>query len=450
MAHASQELLSRQKGSEHASDQPPASLAQQSLFLLAARFAASAAHSDDLPALQHEVCRVAAEGLDVAYSKLLVHLPSERVFLLVAGAGWREGIVGHARFDTDVGTAAGFAWQSGQSIISNDLVAEGRFRIPALLVEHRIARTINVVVPSHGGPAFGVLEVESPEPGEFTENDVCFLQVLAHSLAAAMGREAQRELYEEQAAQMDDDHRMSLSELEHRVRNDLQGLHNSVMLEARSAAGPLRAGFERVNRRIMGLAGLYDHLLSRKWGDSIDVDIYLRSLCDMIAEAADLPSRSIELSAETQPLAMPLDRVLQLSIAVNELVANAAEHAFPDNKPGKIMVRLLARGEDGLSEPVVTVSDDGRGFSGPRPGSAGLTFVERLAQRAGGVLDRMDGKDGRGTCWRIKFPVAQPKDADARPEPPKAHARSRSTGMALQHNADGRVVPGDRGRSYTS
>ena len=368
---------------------------------LAAEFGTFAALSDDQQSLLHEACRVAAEGLGATFAKLLVYQPDERAFVLQAGAGWREGIVGQVRLDADTGTAAGFAWHSGQPIISNDLVSEGRFRVPRILVEHGIIRSINVVVPGDGDAAFGVLEVESSEPGEFAAHDVWFLQLLAHSLAAAIGRGGRQARHDEQAARSTDDHQVLLREMQHRVRNDLQVIYGVVASEARRAVDPWqREGFGRINRRVMALAVLYDHLLGVNMDDSIDMGAYLRSLCDRIADATDLSSRAIALSADTQHLIMPFGRAVRLAVAVNELVANAAEHAFPDERPGKITVRLLAKGEDGTGCPVVTVADNGCGFTGPRPGSAGLSFVERLTDQAGGVLAR---EDDAGTRWRIKL-----------------------------------------------
>jgi len=54
--------------------------------------------------------------------------------------------------------------------------------------------------------------------------------------------------------------------------------------------------------------------------------------------------------------------------------------------------------------PVLSVGDDGRGFAGPRPGGAGLGFVERLVRQAGGTLAR---EDGGGTLWRIALPAGR-------------------------------------------
>ena len=369
----------------------------QSQVDLAVRFGAFAALCDDRQQLLDEACRVAAEGLEAGFAKLLVYRADERCFVLQAGVGWREGLVGQERLDSDTGTAAGFAWHSGGSVVSNDMVAEGRFRMPGLLAEHGIGSSINVVVAGEAGcAAFGVLEVEGRGRGEFRVEDVGFLQLLAHSLAAAVGRVAGQALHEAEGARDALDHQVSLMEMHHRVRNDLQGVCASVGAEARRVADTAqRQGFGRISGRVLALAGLYDHLLGTGAGREVEFGGYLRTLCRRIVEAGALEARSIDLHVETEAVAMPRRRALSLAVAVNELVSNAAEHAFVGRHFGRITVALRATEGGGA---VLSVADSGCAFAGPRPGGAGLGFVEHLVQQAGGVLERED--DG-GTTWRI-------------------------------------------------
>ena len=392
-------------GSARAPQPSPSAL--QSRMQLAARFAASAAHNDDLTTLQHDICRIAAEGLEVKFVKLLVHDSDERNFVLKAGVGWPEGIVGNTRLDADVQTAAGFAWQSGQAVISNNLVAEARFRVPVLLSEHKIVRSINVVVPGNVEAAFGVLEAESPEPGSFTGHDVSFLQLLAFSLAGAVGRDAMRQKSDRGTVLRIADHQMSLHELQHRIRNDLQVIFSSVRREQRRTAdAEAMTSFARLGRRVLAVADLYHHLLGHGGGatDDLDMGLYLGSLCGKIADAADLSSRGIALNADTEHLMMPIVQAVRLAIAVNELVTDAIEHAFAEGASGAIEVRLVAN-ERGTGSPMVSVSDDGQGFKGLRIGSAGMTFVEELTRQAGGHLERQDGD---GTHWNIRLPSRSP------------------------------------------
>ena len=150
----------------------------------------------------------------------------------------------------------------------------------------------------------------------------------------------------------------------------------------------------------MALGELYTHLLSQRETDEVDMGAYLRSLCDKITYAADLSARGITLNATTtECLMMPLDRAVRLAVAVNELVTNAAKHAFPNRTSGKITIQLIAQNTDG-GPPVMSIADDGCGFTDPRPGGASLTFAMQFIHQASGVLER---EDGPRTRWHIQL-----------------------------------------------
>jgi len=62
-----------------------------------------------------------------------VYLPAEKMFVVRAGVGWGEGVVGKVRVGADLASPAGFALQTGKPVISNHLENEERFRTPELL-----------------------------------------------------------------------------------------------------------------------------------------------------------------------------------------------------------------------------------------------------------------------------------------------------------------------------
>ena len=90
----------------------------------------------DLDELLQQAAVEAARILDVSHIKVLQYLPDERRFLVRAGVGWGDGVVGAARIGADVESPAGYALQTGHPVISNELHKEERFRIPELLREH--------------------------------------------------------------------------------------------------------------------------------------------------------------------------------------------------------------------------------------------------------------------------------------------------------------------------
>ena len=160
-------------------------LRQQSLV---AEFGLFALAQDKAEHVFAEVCRVAASGLGTQFAKLMAYDRERNDFLVVAGVGWKPGVVGQARIPSDLGSAAGYAFKTGQPVISNELTLEDRFYTPALLSAHKIIKSINVIVRNKGEP-YGVLEVDSAREIDFGPHDLSFVQSLANTVAVVAERD---------------------------------------------------------------------------------------------------------------------------------------------------------------------------------------------------------------------------------------------------------------------
>ena len=138
--------------------------------------------------LLNDTARLTAKGMEAEFCKVLEYIPAENQFLVRAGVGWREGIVGVATVGADLESPSGFALRTGKPVISNHLENEQRFRTPELLLEHGVRRAMNVILQGDGSP-YGVLEVDSQSEGEFDERDIAFLQGAANILGMAIERQ---------------------------------------------------------------------------------------------------------------------------------------------------------------------------------------------------------------------------------------------------------------------
>lgn len=167
-------------------------LHQQSIL---SEFGQSALEAPTLDALLSEAVRLCAEGMRARCCKVTEYLVEQGLLLVRAGVGWKPGVVGHATLETGLDTPAGLAFQTGRPVLSNNLVAERRFRVPKLLVEHGIKRLLNVPVPLSKGHAWGVLAADSPDDGAFDDVDGEFMEGMARLLGVAIqGRLTQQKL----------------------------------------------------------------------------------------------------------------------------------------------------------------------------------------------------------------------------------------------------------------
>ena len=161
-------------------------LRQQRLLADFGLFALRCRNLDHLLQRATELC---AEGMGTSLCKVLEWLADRDQLLMRAGVGWAEGLVGHATIGADLESPAGYALKTGAPVISNHLEHEARFRTPHILAIHGVRRAINVVIrDGNDFKPFGVLEVDSPDPGSFEEADLAFMQGFANLLGVAIER----------------------------------------------------------------------------------------------------------------------------------------------------------------------------------------------------------------------------------------------------------------------
>src|SRR4051812_27630215 len=184
--------------------------------------------------------------MEAEFCKVLEYIPPQNRFLVRAGVGWHEGIVGVATVGADLESPSGFALRTGKPVISNHLENEERFRTPELLVEHGIRRAMNVILQGDGTP-YGVLEADSRSEGEFEESDIVFLQGIANILGMAI----ERQRMETSLRLALDRQQLLMKEVNHRVNNSLSivasmlHLHSSVA-ESTDVQHELREASSRI------------------------------------------------------------------------------------------------------------------------------------------------------------------------------------------------------------
>jgi GAF domain-containing protein len=174
-------LLSDAGKSEHV-----ALLRQQTVL---ARFGELALRSDDLDQILTEACHLVGEALGTDLAQVMELQEDGESLLVRAGVGWKPGVVGEVTLKATETSSEGHALRTGEPTISPDIDQETRFSYPPFLVENGVKAVTNVVIiGGHSRPPFGILQIDSREPRQFTETDTAFLRNYANLLAAAVDR----------------------------------------------------------------------------------------------------------------------------------------------------------------------------------------------------------------------------------------------------------------------
>ena len=363
---------------------------------LTTEFGCFAFKTHDVDVLLQEACRVSALGLNRQMAKVLEFLPIERQFLVRAGVGWKPGVVGHARIGVDIDSPAGFAFKTEEPVTSNHLSTEGRFRTPALLIDHGVERAINVIIRA-AASCYGVLEVDSHNRGKpFSEADTDFLQGFANLLGVAI----ERQNAEVKLREALDDQVILTREISHRVKNSLSMVSGMLAMQRRlSDDADVQRALSDAEARVQAIAQVHDRLWRKDEVLNVNAGEFLSDLC--LALGGGSPSHTLKCT--TDEITLPTDRAIALGVLANELVTNAFKYAYPQGS-GQIDLSLAAIGDLLRFE----VADGGAGLPHGRDPrqqqSLGMRIIDNISRQLGGEPQWRD--NAPGVRFVLEFPTA--------------------------------------------
>lgn len=192
-----------------------------------------------------------------------------------------------------------------------------------------------------------------------------------------------------------------LQEVHHRVKNNLQVIISLTRLQTRQIDEPRTLRLMEDNlARVRAMAMIHENLYKAADLAHIDFSSYLAELLRHLSASYGVGDR-IGLQTAVELAHLGLDEAVPCGLMVNELVANALKHAFPEGRRGHIRVGLKESG----GQCLLTVEDDGIGLPAgldPEGGATlGLKLVSTLAGQIGGRL--VLANDGGARC-SIFFP----------------------------------------------
>lgn len=207
---------------------------------------------------------------------------------------------------------------------------------------------------------------------------------------AHLFRDSARRGAAERAAKLEE-RELLLRDLNHRVNNSFAMVASLLQLQSsRAQDSGAKAALAGALNRVMSIAQAHRNLYAAGQDMSrVDMSVYLQDLCRNLAEALFL-GEIVQLECDAFPASMERDRAVAIGLAVNELVTNAAKHAFTETTGGRIEVSFQPEGAGWR----LMVRDDGKGLPEDfqtRRNGLGRGLVEAFARQAGGTLSIAEG-----------------------------------------------------------
>ncbi|MGE5547486.1 MAG: MASE3 domain-containing protein [Solirubrobacterales bacterium] len=214
-----------------------------------------------------------------------------------------------------------------------------------------------------------------------------------------------RKVMEEELTSSLQDNRVLMTEVHHRVKNNLQIVSSILQMQGWRVSDPaVRGQFEEACGRILSLAMVHEMLYKQDNVSSIDFVGYVRSLCDELFRVYGIRNDWIDLKIADGSLPLALDKAVPLALIAHELVTDALKQGFSD-QGGELRISMRQTGPD---EGVLDVAEDGRAASsldldGPTA-PLGMRMVAVLVKQIQGTISMSQG--GPGLQVTIRFPLS--------------------------------------------
>ena len=181
-----------------------------------------------------------------------------------------------------------------------------------------------------------------------------------------------------------------MRELEHRTKNNFAMVSSLLsMQQRRSGSDEAKEALMIAAGRVQSFAAIHETIYSaQKYSAEIELRHYLEPLVRQL-ERGLFDGHRVRIVLDCDMVSVPRDRAVAIALIVNELVTNAAKHAFPGGREGIVTVRYRV----GATGPwCLTVQDNGCGhFDGTaseEKGGSGLgkVLLANFAAMAGGEV----------------------------------------------------------------
>lgn len=190
-----------------------------------------------------------------------------------------------------------------------------------------------------------------------------------------------------------------LSEIHHRVKNNLQLVSSMLALQARSVGGEAQHALAEGQRRIDSIALVHEQLYGSRNLSAVNLARYVEALIPALFRTSNVGER-VEVRLELEDVELVPERAIPCGLLVSELVTNSLKHAFPEQRRGSLEVKLARLPSRRLQ---LSVRDDGVGLAGgfgPKTETLGLDLVNIFAKQLDAeLLVRTE----HGTSFQLTF-----------------------------------------------
>ncbi|MCI4627043.1 MAG: response regulator [Candidatus Magnetoovum sp. WYHC-5] len=171
---------------------------------------------------------------------------------------------------------------------------------------------------------------------------------------------AEKEDMQKQLQNSLEEKELLLSEIHHRVKNNMQIICSLLNLQLDSIDDiHYKNMLKESQHRIKSMALVHEKLYQSENLSDIDFTDYIRQLINDLFNSYCIRRNKVRLQTNLKPVSLSIDSAIPCGLIVNEIISNTIKHAFPDDRTGIVDITLNTT-EDGSINLII--KDNGVGF----------------------------------------------------------------------------------------
>lgn len=208
------------------------------------------------------------------------------------------------------------------------------------------------------------------------------------------GENVIRKEAEESAKESLKEREILLSEIHHRVKNNLAVVTGLMELQSAyiSEEKTLNVLKESQNR-VKSIALLHEKLYENKTLKEIEIRAYVKELTYFINQSLQIEGKNIQIHMQIDDVNLEVIYAMPFALLLNELINNSYKHAFHNRPYGNIYIDFKSN----KNEFLLNYRDDGVGFEyseETRKDSLGLNLIESFSQQLNGNFNFSNSTEG--------------------------------------------------------
>lgn len=151
-----------------------------------------------------------------------------------------------------------------------------------------------------------------------------------------------------------------IRELYHRTKNNMQVISSMLSIQsAYSQNDSVKEVFQETNNRIMAMSLVHKKLYQTKNLANLYLNEYINDLLELLKKSLGEKTILVEIVTEMDEIVTTIDTAVPCGLILNELFTNSIKYAFPDDRNGKIVIKLTLKDDN---EILFKITDNGIGI----------------------------------------------------------------------------------------